>query len=90
MQTTISGSQEKTVTFHKKKIYIPQEIQDQLGLEDGDKLIIQLEKGEIRLRTKKSDEATKRLLAFLENPPALGEIKGSLRRRDIYADRPRL
>ena len=35
----------------------------------------------------KMDSATQRFLARLENAPKLGQIKGELRREDIYEDR---
>ena len=74
-------------TYHNDKIYIPREIKEKLGLTDGDRLKIEVvEKGEARLRILSSDDATKKLLEMLENTPDLGEIKGTLSRREIYKD----
>jgi bifunctional DNA-binding transcriptional regulator/antitoxin component of YhaV-PrlF toxin-antitoxin module len=71
-------------TYHNDMIYIPREIKEKLGLTDGDRLKIEVvEKGEARLRILSSDDATKKLLEMLENPPDLGEIKGTLSKRDL-------
>lgn len=76
-------------TYHKDKMYVPREIKEKLDLADGDKLEIEVVgRGEARIRVVRRKGATERLIEWLDNPPMLGEVKGSLRRRDIYEDIP--
>ena len=76
-------------TYQKDKLYIPREIREKMGLADGDKLEIEVVgRGEARIRVVRRKGATERLIEWLDNPPMLGEVKGSLRRRDIYEDIP--
>lgn len=70
-------------TYHKGKLYIPIEVREALGLEDGDRFEIRLTgRGfEARLKRKTADE---KLLEVLDSPPEIGVPK--LRRREIYED----
>lgn len=75
-------------TYHKDKLYLPREVKEKLGLADGDRLRIEVvDEGEARIIVVRR-RSTERLLEWLDNPPALGKVKGSLRRRDIYEDIP--
>lgn len=74
-------------TYYKDRIFVPKEIKEKMGLADGDKLEIEVVgRGEARIRVVRRKGATERLIEWLDNPPMLGEVKGSLRRRDIYMD----
>lgn len=74
-------------TFHKRKLYIPRDIQERLGLVDGDRLEISIVNGrEARIRVVRGDDATRRLLGLLDDPPMKGKVLGRLRRREIYED----
>jgi bifunctional DNA-binding transcriptional regulator/antitoxin component of YhaV-PrlF toxin-antitoxin module len=74
-------------TYHKEKMYLPREVQEKLGLEEGDRIHIDvIGNGEARLSVVRSVEASKRILERLENPPDLGGISGRLSRGEIYED----
>lgn len=71
-------------TYHKGKLYIPIEVREALGLEDGDKFEIRLtgnKSFEAKLKKKTADE---RLLEALEKPLKIGVPQ--LSRREIYED----
>ncbi len=73
-------------TYHKRKIYVPNKVAQELGLKDGDKVdyIIQGEdKVELRISRKKSSKDL--LEKELNNPRPLG-AKPPLRRKEIYED----
>ncbi len=74
-------------TFYKDKIYLPREVQKQLGLTEGDVLRIEVvEKGVAKLEVTRSCDASARILKRLKNPPDLGKLKGKLSREKIYED----
>jgi len=74
-------------TFYKDKIYLPREIQERLGLTEGDILRIEvMEKGVAKLEVARSCDASARILKRLKNPPDMGKIKGKLSREEIYED----
>ncbi len=73
--------------YYKDKIYVPLEIREKLKLADGDIIRFQVTaEGVAKIEVLRVSKATERLLQRLENPPNLGPIKGSLRRREIYED----
>lgn len=73
-------------TYHKKKIYVPDEISKKLHLKDGDKVeyVIQGEDA-IELKINRRSSGKDLLLKQLENPRPL-EVKTPLRRKAIYED----
>lgn len=74
-------------TYHKDKVYVPRDVQEKLGLKEGDRIHIEVvDSGEARLRVVGSAEASKRILERLKDPPKLGRVLGGLTRRDIYED----
>ena len=74
-------------TFYKDKIYLPREIQERLGLTEGDILRIEIvEKGVAKLEVTRSCNASARILERLQNPPDMGRVKGKLSREEIYED----
>jgi len=74
-------------TYHKNKIYLPKKIRETLQLVDGDVLHIEVvEKGTAKLSIVRRSDATKRALEKLDNPFAMGVIKGKLTRAEIYED----
>jgi len=74
-------------TFYKDKVYIPREVQKQLGLVEGGVLRIEVvEKGVAKLEIARSCNSTARILKKLKNPPNLGKMKGKLSRKGIYKD----
>ena len=74
-------------TFYKDKIYLPREIQERLGLAEGDTLRIEVvEKGVAKLEVTRSCNAANRILERLKTPPDMGRIKGKLSREEIYED----
>jgi len=74
-------------TYHKDKVYVPRDVQEKLGLKEGDRIHIEVvDRGEARLRVVRSTEASKRILERLKDPPKLGRVLGGLTRRDIYED----
>ena len=74
-------------TYYKDKVYLPREVQERLGLVDGDKLYIEvLGRGVARLIVIRRSDAAKRVLERLDNPPNLGELRGRITREEIYED----
>ena len=74
-------------TYYKDKVYLPREVQEKLGLVDGDKLYIEvLGRGVARLVVLRGSDAAKRVLERLDNPPNLGELRGRITREEIYED----
>lgn len=74
-------------TFYKKKVYLPREVQEKLGLVEGDVLRIEVvEKGVAKMEVARSCSATLRIRKRLKNPPDLGNVKGKLSREEIYED----
>jgi len=74
-------------TYYKDKVYLPREVQESLGLVDGDRLYIEvLGRGVARLVVVRRSDATKRVLERLDNPPNLGKLRGRITREAIYED----
>ena len=74
-------------TYHRDKVYVPREVQEKLGLVDGDVLQVEVVgRGEVRLRVVRGGDATRRVREKLNNPPNLGKLKGRLTRDMIYED----
>jgi len=74
-------------TYYKDKIYLPREVEEELGLVDGDRLYIEfLDEGVARLVVVRRNDAAERILDRLNNPPNLGEMMGQIRREEIYED----
>lgn len=72
-------------TYYKDKVYLPREVQEKLGLVDGDRLYIEvLERGVARLVVVRRSGAGKRVLERLDNPPNLGKLRGRITREEIY------
>jgi len=74
-------------TYYEKKVYMPREIREKLGLVDGDVLHIEIaEKNTAKLSVIRRCDATKSVLEKLDNSPDMGAIKGKLSREEIYED----
>lgn len=74
-------------TYYKDKVYLPREVQEKLGLVDGDVLHIEVvEKGVAKLSIAHGCRTAKKALEKLDNPPDLGKVKGKLSREEIYED----
>jgi len=74
-------------TYYRDKVYLPREVQEELGLVDGDELEVKVVgRGEVRLIVVRGSDAGKRVLERLNNPPNLGRLKGKLTREEIYED----
>lgn len=72
-------------TYHKKKIYVPAEVREKLGLRNGDKLnVVFLDRKGFRVELKRKT-AEERILEVLANAREIGVPLG-LTRREIYAD----
>lgn len=72
-------------TYHEKKLYIPAEIREKLGLKPGEKLkvaIIDRRSFKVELQRKLPEEE---LVEALETPSEIGVPEG-LTRREIYED----
>ena len=72
-------------TYHKRKIYVPAEVRERIGLEEGDKLsvaILDRKSFKVELKRKNADE---QILEALEHPSEIGVPRG-LTRREIYED----
>jgi len=72
-------------TYHEKKLYIPAEIREKLGLKPGEKLkvtIIDRRSFRVELQRRLPEEE---LVDALETPPEIG-VPNELTRREIYED----
>ena len=73
-------------TYYEDKVYLPREIRDKLGLIEGDVLHIEVvEKGVAKLSIVRGCNATKKVIAKLDDPPNLGKVE-KLSREEIYED----
>jgi len=72
-------------TYHEKKIYVPAEVREKLGLRDGDKLsVVDLDRKGFRVELKRKT-AEEQILEILARAREVGVPKG-LTRREIYED----
>ena len=72
-------------TYHEKKLYIPAEIREKLGLKPGEKLDVTLldrRSFKVELQRKLPEEE---LLEALDAPPEIG-VPDTITRREIYED----
>ncbi len=70
--------------YHSAKIYVPKDVREMLGLEEGDEIEFSpTDEHEAKIIVKKID-ADQKLLELLKRPRKLG-IKGKLTREEIYA-----
>jgi len=70
-------------TYHKKKVYVPAEVREKIGLTDGDKLLVAVldrKSFKVELKRKTADEE---ILDALAAPREVG-VPSGLTRRDIY------
>jgi bifunctional DNA-binding transcriptional regulator/antitoxin component of YhaV-PrlF toxin-antitoxin module len=71
-------------TYHKKKLYVPNEIADKLELKDGDKVEYTIRgDDEIELKINRTKSGKNLLLRELSAPKHIG-AKGPIKRREIY------
>jgi len=72
-------------TYHKKKIYVPAEIREKIGLMEGDRLTLAvLDKKSFKVELKRKT-AEEQIVDALTNAREIGVPKG-LTRREIYED----
>jgi len=72
-------------TYRKKKIYVPAEVKEKIGLRDGDRLTVAvLDKKSFKVELKRKT-AEEQILDALTNAREIGVPKG-LTRREIYED----
>jgi len=72
-------------TYHKKKIYVPAEVRERVGLREGDKLnvaVLDRKSFKVELKRKTAEE---QILDALTNAREVGVPRG-LTRREIYED----
>jgi len=70
-------------TYHKKKIYVPAEVEKKIGLREGDRLALAvLDKKSFRVELKRKT-AEEQIVDALTNAREIGVPKG-LTRREIY------
>lgn len=72
-------------TYHERKIYVPAEVRERIGLRDGDRLTVELldrRSFRVELRRKTAEE---HIIEALTNAGEIGVPKG-LTRREIYED----
>lgn len=72
-------------TYHKKKIYVPAEVRERIGLREGDKLTVAvLDRKSFRIELKRKT-AEEQILDALTNAREVG-VPSGLTRREIYED----
>lgn len=72
-------------TYHKRKIYVPAEVREKIGLVDGDKLTVEVldrKSFKVELKRKTPEEY---ILDALTSAREVGVARG-LTRREIYED----
>jgi len=72
-------------TYHKKKIYVPAEVRERIGLREGDKLnvaVLDRKSFKVELKRKTAEE---QILDALTNAREVG-VPSGLTRREIYED----
>jgi len=72
-------------TYHKRKIYVPAEVREKIGLREGDKLtvaVLDRKSFKVELKRKTPEE---QILDALTNANEIGVPRG-LTRREIYED----
>jgi len=70
-------------TYHRKKVYVPAEVREKIGLTDGDKLLVAVldrKSFKVELKRKTADEE---ILDALADPREVG-VPSGLTRREIY------
>ena len=73
-------------TYHKKKLYVPDEIAKKLSLKDGDKVEYSIRSEDVvELKINRRKSGKDLLLKEIRNARPLG-IKSPLRRKEIYED----
>ena len=71
-------------TYHRNKLYVPNEIVKRLELKDGDKVEYAIRgEDEIDLKINRAKSGKSLLLRELRSPKRIG-AKGPIRRREIY------
>lgn len=72
-------------TYHKRKIYVPAEVRERIGLREGDKLtVVLLDKKSFRIELKRKT-ADEQILDALASAHEVGVPEG-LTRKEIYED----
>ncbi|HZW54977.1 MAG TPA: hypothetical protein VFF30_01675 [Nitrososphaerales archaeon] len=76
-------------TYHKRKLYIPKEVENKLKLSDGDRAEIEvLDEGTFKVRLKRKSGMTaaeERLIDRMINKPFSGKLAARhFRRKDYY------
>ena len=72
-------------TYRKKKIYVPAEVKDEIGLREGDRLTVAiLDKKSFKVELKRKT-VEEQILDMLTTAHEIGVPKG-LTRREIYED----
>ena len=72
-------------TYHKKKIYVPAEVEEKIGLREGDRLALAvLDKKSFKVELKRKT-AEEQIVDALTNAREIGVPRG-LTRREIYED----
>lgn len=72
-------------TYHKKKIYVPAEVREKIGLKEGDKLtmaVLDRKSFKVELKRKTAEE---QILDALTSAREVG-VPSGLTRREIYED----
>ncbi|MEM2897493.1 MAG: hypothetical protein QW265_00535 [Candidatus Bathyarchaeia archaeon] len=74
-------------SYYKDKVYVPREVQEKLGLADGDILRIEvIGRDMVKLTVVRGGDVAERILKRLNDPPDIGRLKGKLRREELYED----
>jgi len=76
-----------TATYHKRKLYIPRDVEQKLGLSDGDQAEISIlddKSFSVSVRHKKSTPEERIVNRIIRNPISAKMSKKHLRRGDYY------
>ncbi len=76
-----------TATYHKRKLYIPKDVERKLGLSDGDQAeisVIDDKSFSVSVRRKKPTPEERIVNRIIRNPLSVKLGKKRLRRKDYY------
>jgi bifunctional DNA-binding transcriptional regulator/antitoxin component of YhaV-PrlF toxin-antitoxin module len=74
-------------TYHKRKLYVPKEVEEKLGLVDGDKAEIQVvDEKSFTVSLKRKSSPEDRIVERILHSPFTSKIRGKSFKREDYYD----
>lgn len=74
-------------TYHRRKLYVPKEVEERLGLADGDQAEIRvLDDRSFSVMLKRKTSPEERIARRALEHPLTFQVKSRLKRKDYYED----